>query len=330
MTTQFDGALPENRPLLQKIGWTALTGFVAFSGSALFDTLLNISIAEQLVLTFVTGGVTLLVQYLADFEKQLRLTQRQHREILAHLNLTINQGFASVSEATSLMEDIERSALAKDSVKRAIRVAGLFTGSTGALARAVADSEVERLAETLQALANGHELFYEGEDRELLLALTRKSTTSIMATSWATMSPHGMGFEAGFWLNDLGGRYLMLQRMALRRGVNIKRVFIYETPELIESEAIQRILSMQMSAGIEVRIVGGGLVSPDGSIADFIVFDEQISYETTPVTRGETATAPWLLTTRLVMDEETVRNRLLRYHELWDQASQPGSNRPRQ
>lgn len=323
MTTQFDGTVPESSPLVQKIGWTALTGFVAFSGSALFDQVLNISIAEQLVLTFVTGGVTLLVQYLADFERQLRLTQRQHRDILSHLNVAIDQGFANVNEATALMDDIERSTLAKDSVKRAIRAAGLFTGTTGTLARAVADSEVERLSETLQALANGHELFYEGEDRELLLALTRKSTKSIMATSWATMSPHGMGFEAGFWLNDLGGRYLMLQRMALRRGVNIKRVFIYETAELIESEPIQRILAMQMSAGIEVRTVGGGMVSSDGSIADFIVFDDQISYETTPVTRGETSTAPWLLTTRLVLEEEAVRTRILRYHELWEAASVP-------
>jgi hypothetical protein len=324
MTTQFDGAVPESSSLLQKIGWTALAGFVAFSGSALFDQVLNISMADQLILTFVTGGVTLLVQYLADFERQLRLTQRQHRDVLSHLSGVISQGFAGVNEATALLDDIERSALTKDSVKGAIRTAGLFTVSTGALARAVADSEVERLSETLQALANGHELFYEGEDRELLLALTRKCTKSIMATSWATKSPHGMGFEAGFWLNDLGGRYLMLQRMALRRGVSIKRVFIYETPDLIESEAIQRILAMQQSAGIEVRTVAGGLVSPDGSIADFIVFDEQISYETTPVTRGETSTAPWLLTTRLVMEEETVRSRVVRYHELWEQAAQPG------
>lgn len=323
MITEFDGAVPESSSLLQKIGWTVLTGFVAFSGSALFDQVLDISIADQLMLTFITGGVTLLVQYLADFEKQLRLAQRQNRDVLSHLDGVIGQGFASVNEATVFLDDIERSALTKDSVKRAVRAAGLFTGATGTLARAVADSEVERLSDTLQALANGHELFYEGEDRELLLALTRKCTTSIMATSWATKSPHGMGFEAGFWLNDLGGRYLTLQRMALRRGVSIKRVFIYETPDLIESEAIQRILAMQQSAGIEVRTVSGGMVSSDGSIADFIVFDDQISYETTPVTRGETSTAPWLLTTRLVLEEETVRTRILRYHELWDAASHP-------
>lgn len=324
MTTEFEGSLPESSPLPQKIGWTVLSGFVAFSGSALFDQVLHISIAEQLVLTFITGGVTLLVQYLADFEKQLRQTQRQHRDVLSRLNVAISQGFAGVNEATALLDDIEQSALNKDSVKRAVRAAGLFTVSTGSLARAIAESEVDRLSDTLRALASGHELFYEGEDRELLLALTRKCTTSIMATSWATKSPHGMGFEAGFWLNDLGGRYLMLQRMALRRGVNIKRVFIYETPDLIESDAIQRILAMQQSAGIEVRTVGGGMVSPDGSIADFIVFDEQISYETTPVTRGETSTAPWLLTTRLAMEEETVRSRVVRYHDLWEQASEPG------
>jgi len=324
MTPSIDGATASPaRPLLQKIGWTVLAGFVAFSGSALFDEVLHITIAEQLVLTFITGGVTLLVQYLAEFEKQLRLTQHQHRDVLSHLNRVIDQGFASVNEATSLMDTMDRSSLDKDSVKRVIRAAGVFRGSAGPLVRAVADSEVERLSETLGTLALGHELFYEGEDRELLLALTRKCTKSMMATSWATMSANGMGFEAGFWLNDLGGRYLSLQRMALRRGVTIKRVFIYESPELLQSEAIRRILSMQQSAGIEVKIVAGGAVSPDGSISDFIVFDEQVSYETTPVTRGETVTAPWLLTTRLVMAEETVRGRLVRYHELWEEASYP-------
>jgi hypothetical protein len=323
MSIQFDGAAPESRTLLRKIGWTALTGFLAFSGSALFDQLLRISIAEQLMLTFITGGVTLLVQYLADFEKQLRAAQDQHHEIWARLDRSIDQGFAAVNEATTLMDDIERSSLSRDAVKRAIQAAGMFTASNGSLARAVAESEVERLSETLQGLANGHELFYEGEDRELLLALTRKCNVSIMATSWATMSPHGVGFEAGFWLNDLGGRYLSLQRMALRRGVSIRRVFIYESPELLSSDAIQRILAMQLNAGIEIKIVDGPSVSSDGSISDFILFDEQISYETTPVTRGETSTAPWLLTTRLVFEEETIRSRLMRYQDLWEKASLP-------
>jgi hypothetical protein len=210
-----------------------------------------------------------------------------------------------------------------DGADQVLRAAGLFTEKTGTLARAVADSEVERLSQTLRALAGGSELFYDGEDRDLLLSLARHCTCSIMATAWATTSGHGVGFEAGFWLNDLGGRYLALQRAAVGRGVTIKRLFIYDSPELVGSAASREILAMHRDAGVQVRTVSGGLVSPDGSIADFIVFDEQISYETAPVVRAENSTAPWLLTTRLVMDDDTVRDRLNRYNELWDQAVEP-------
>jgi hypothetical protein len=208
-----------------------------------------------------------------------------------------------------------------DQVVRA--TAGLFADNKRPLARAVADSELERLSQTLRALAAGSELFYDGEDRELLLALARECSSSILATAWATASGHGVGFESGFWLNDLGGRYLALQRDAVRRGVTIKRLFIYDTPELIGSAASDEILALHRDAGVEVRTMSGGLVSPDGAVADFIVFDEQISYETVPVGQADGGPGPWLLTTRLVMDEGTVRDRLNRYNELWEQAVEP-------
>lgn len=149
-----------------------LTGFVAFAGSALLDNGLRVSLADQLVLTFITGGVTLLVQYLAEFEQRLRETQRYQRRLLDELRDTVQRGLAGVSEATTLMDDIERSALRKESLTDAIRRAGHVTTTTKPLLPAVADSE----------------------------------------------SANGPGFEAGFWLTDLGGRYLDLQRSALRRG----------------------------------------------------------------------------------------------------------------
>jgi hypothetical protein len=299
-------------PFIGKMAWSILTGFVAFAGSALLDNVLRVSLADQLVLTFITGGVTLLVQYLAEFEQRLR-----------DVRDTVQRGFAGVSEATTLMDDIERSALRKESLKNVIRRAGHVTSTTRPLVRAVADSEIERLSETLQALADGHEYFYDGEDRELLLALARNAQTSIIATSWATESANGAGFEAGFWLTDLGGRYLDLQRSALRRGVSIRRIFIYDSPDLITSDELTRILAMQHSAGVEVRLLGGGPLPPSGAIADFVIFDEEISYDTTPVTRGGGAAAPWLLNTRLVFNEEIVRNRTIRFQELWEAAALP-------
>src|SRR5690242_8485255 len=116
------------------MAWSILTGFVAFAGSALLDNVLRVSLADQLVLTFITGGVTLLVQYLAEFEQRLR-----------DVRDTVQRGFAGVSEATTLMDDIERSALRKESLKNVIRRAGHVTSTTRPLVRAVADSEIERL-----------------------------------------------------------------------------------------------------------------------------------------------------------------------------------------
>lgn len=322
MSTDQSSANSRNASLVRKISWTALSGFIAFSGSALLDDM-HVSLADQLVLTFIASGTTLMIQYLSEFEQRLRESENYQRQALDELQASLRAGFSGVSEATALMEDLKRSAVPRDSLKQAIRRAGLITSTTRPLLRGIAASEVERLSENLQSMADGHEVFYEGEDRELLLALTRRATKSILATSWATVSAHGVGFEAGFWLNDLGGRYLELQRMALRRGVTIRRVFIYEAADVINSEELKRILSMQQNAGIEVKLLGGGPIPPDGSIADFVLFDEQLSYDTTPVTRGETSVAPWLLTTRLVLEDDLVQHRIDRFQELWGAAEDP-------
>ena len=41
---------------VRKVGWTILTGFVAFSGSALLDNVLHVSLADQMLLTVITGA----------------------------------------------------------------------------------------------------------------------------------------------------------------------------------------------------------------------------------------------------------------------------------
>ena len=257
--------------------------------------------------------MTLIVQYLAEFEHKLSTFEGYQRQILNELDIAIQRGFAGVNEAAELREEIEKSALDTEVLKQAIRRAGRFTGLNGSLVRQLATSEVERVSGILQSLAGGHELFYEGEDREYLLALTRHARESIMATSWTATS----GLETGFWLTDLASRYLDLQRAAIRRGVKIRRVFIFETPDLMSSDPVKRIIAVQRNIGVEIGLVGVGPVPHDASIADFVLFDSAISHETAPVTRREESGA---LTTRLVLDPDVVQNRLLRFQELWDVA----------
>jgi hypothetical protein len=310
--------------LLRKILWTGLAGLFAFSLSAVLDEPLKISLGDQLVITVVVGGVTLLVQFLIDFERRLSASVSYQEDGLVELREFVRQGFVQVSEATALVAEIEGSAIPEDSLRQAIRRAGMIDATAKPLLRHLADHEVVRLSENLLAFSSGHELFYDGEDRELLLGLTRKARTSIAATSWATESIHGDGFEAGFWLNDLGGRYLELQRAAIRRGVKIRRVSVYETPELLESPQFKVIKQLQLSAGVDVRMLSGEI--PAGGIYDVVLFDDELSYDTTPVTRGASG-APWLLTTRLVFDDELVRERQLYFEALWD-AAVPLTARP--
>ncbi|MDW5322360.1 DUF6879 family protein [Plantactinospora sp. KLBMP9567] len=303
--------------LLRKIGWTLLTGFIGFAGSALFDEVLEVTLADQLIITIVIGGVTLLAQYLIDMERRFAESERLQSETTEGLRNMIQRGFESVDEATELMAELEQSAVRRELLKQVIRRSAHLTQAAPPLVQALAASETKRLADTLQSLSDGHEVFYDGEDREFLLALTRGTRVSLLATSWATINADGVGFEAGFWLSDLGARYLDLQRMALRRGVVIRRVFIIESATLVTHPELSRILALQKGAGVEVRLVDGSETPQDGGLSDFVIFDEQLCYDTTPVSRREAHGAPWRLTTRLVLNEETVRHRAERFHELW-------------
>ncbi|MBM2619787.1 hypothetical protein JIG36_30185 [Actinoplanes sp. LDG1-06] len=303
--------------LLGKIGWTLLAGLLSFSVTGLFEKALDVSVAEQLIVTILIGGVTLLVQYLADLERRSHETDRLRGEEIRNLRGFIQHGFESVDEATELMTEIDQSAGRRELLKQVIRRSGHITPAAPPLVQFLAESEMRRLAETLQALSDGHELFYDGEDREYLLALTRGTTGSLLAVSWATVNADKVSFEAGFWFSDLGARYLDLQRAAARRGVTIRRIFIIESPTLMTNPELRRILAMQRNAGISVRVSSDSEAAQDGGFSDFVIFDEQICYVTTPVTRQEAPGAPARLTTRLVLNQEFTRHRIERFEELW-------------
>jgi uncharacterized protein DUF6879 len=303
--------------LLRKVAWTLLAGFLSFSVTGLLDNVLNVSIADQLIVTIMIGGVALMVQYLAEVERRLNEAERSQQAAAEDLRLLLQRGFESVDEATELMSKIDQSAIRRDLLKQVIRRSAHITPSVLPLVQFLADSETKRLSETLQSLSEGHEVFYDGEDREFMLALTRGIKRSLLATSWATSTAAAVEFEAGFWLTDLGARYLDLQRAAVRRGVDIRRIFILDSPTLMTDPELRRILALQRSAGVNVRLSDGSEAAQDGGLSDFVIFDEEVCYDTTPVTRLEAAGAPWRLTTRIVLDEDATRRRVERFSELW-------------
>ena len=151
--------------LLRKVAWTLLAGFLSFSITGMLDEALNATLADQLIVTIVMRGVALMVQYLAEVERRLNKADRSQQTAVEELRRLLQHGFDGVNEATELMSEIEKSAVRHDVLKQVIRRSAHITpSSTSPLVQFLADSETNRLAETLQSLSDGHEVFYDGED----------------------------------------------------------------------------------------------------------------------------------------------------------------------
>jgi hypothetical protein len=320
----------EERPLVRKILLTTATGLLTFIGSTLLDGTFKIPLSDQLMLTAIVGGVTLMAQFLVDFDNRLSLVQREasrrlnemdrrQSENAAEARQDMNKAFERISKATRFFTLIEKSALQTDALTQLVHRTGQINGTNPKLVQDLAHYEIERLSSLMKSLSTGDEVFYDGEDREWLLGLATHVSSSISATSLATVDAGGKGFEGGLWMNDLGGRYLQIQREAVRRGVQIRRIFVFDKPEFAGDNDFVRIRHLQQDAGVEIRILDNSMVPEHlkSIIFDFVLFDEVISYETTPATRMEAAVKPAIVTTRLILNQDRVKTLGLRFEELW-------------
>jgi hypothetical protein len=324
-----------DRPLGRKILLTTATGLLTFIGSALLDGTFSVPLSDQLMLTAIVGGVTLMAQFLVDFDNRLHAVQREASRRLDEMDTRqaknaaearedMDLAFERISKATRFFTLIEKSALQTDALTQLVHRSGQINGTNPKLVQDLAHYEIERLSTLMKSLSAGDEVFYDGEDREWLLGLASHVSGSIMATSLATVDAGGKGFEGGLWMNDLGGRYLQIQRAAVRRGVRIRRIFVFDKPEFAADVDFIRIRHLQRDAGVEVRVLDNSMVPEHlkSIIFDFVLFDEVISYETTPATRMEAAVKPAIVTTRLILNEERVKTLGLRFEELWSAAQE--------
>jgi len=133
--------------------------------------------------------------------------------------------------------------------------------------------------------------------------------------SWAADN----GPDAAFWFTDLASRYLDLQRDALRRGVEIRRIFVFESPESMQTPRMRQVVAMQRGIGIDVRMLDVSQVTA-GVIANIVLFDGEISHEIAPALWRDTDQLTEL-TTRLVLAPAAVGSRALRFEELWEVAA---------
>jgi hypothetical protein len=102
----------------------------------------------------------------------------------------------------------------------------------------------------------------------------------------------------------------------------IRRIFVFDQPAFAADAYFARIRRLQREAGVQVRVLDSSSVPEhlEGLIFDFVLFDEVISYETTPATRMESKIKPAIVTTRLILHPERVQRLSDRFEQLWTAA----------
>lgn len=268
--------------------------------------------AWSLLLTVFISAVVFLTQYLIEVDRQLEATRHE----------MIN-GLSRITKATELFNRVEASAVQTDVITQLVSNATRVDKEMPALVQAFAQSEIARISTLLRELSEGN-VIYEGEDRDWLLGLTRNTQRTLDALSLNVVDQGPSEFDGGFWTTDAGQRYLEAQRDRLRAGVRIRRIFFVDRTERVESEMFRRICKMHTEIGIDVRILTPGHLSSPLGLLDFIVFDDDVSYEITPsAPQVGQITTHTFVHTLLVLEPPRVRQRIERFKELWELASEP-------
>jgi hypothetical protein len=301
---------------LRKIVITVVIGALSFP----FTNLLFQSQSEQFVMSAGVGAIILIVQLLLEIERRLSVIEHRQSEHTEATRLTVEKGFSQVSEATELFGNVESLGLKKDTMTQLVQKAAQLSPIPSHLVSQLVQFEIENMSNFIRGLSETY-VTYEGEDRNWLLSLSRACQHSIDAVSLPAVDAGGEMYLSGFWGSDLGHRYLKLQHEAVRRGVQVRRVFVIERPGLAQDPGVLRACQEQAALGIEVRLLDGiALLPKQMSSYDFILFDNELGYEVTPSARSGDDANPLILHTRLILDKDWLMDRQNTYSRLWDSA----------
>ncbi|MEU3979109.1 DUF6879 family protein [Streptomyces sp. NPDC026672] len=282
---------------------TVIVGGGAYLVAGAFDQ----PVAWRVTLAVVVGGVALIVQFMLDFDQRIGALGEDLRRDREETRELVDDSFTRISQATELFGQVETSALRADGVVRLVNSATNVDSSAPGIVRVFAQEEVRRLTDLLENMSR-NVVDREGEDHEWIVTLTRCTVATINAVSTS--------IDRDFWDGETGRRYLSAQREAIQtRGVRIRRVFLVAAPADVD-EVLERQFENQQSLGIDVRVLV--LDSVPSSVRldvtrDFVVFDEQLSYEVVFDLQGINATTLNFLT-------ERVEQRVKRFSELWEAA----------
>lgn len=280
----------------------------------------------QLTMTIFVGGVTLVVQFLIDFDRQLVLLKDAQSAHAGATERIVDRGFASINEATELFSQVEKTVLRPEGVIHLVTYAADISPDEALLHRLV-ETEIERLSNLLRGFCDESTVSYAGEDRDWLLGLTAAVRETVDATSMTTLTGRLRGLvDDGIWTTDLGQRYLEAQRKAIEdHAVRIRRLFILDDDVALDDAGLSELIRPHSEIGVETRVLIPSKVPylVRSSMFDFIVFDGRVSYEPSSASTFAIGTRPVVMNTALVTRKSTVAERILRFEKLWKAADGP-------
>ncbi|MGB3437384.1 MAG: hypothetical protein WBA97_01420 [Actinophytocola sp.] len=296
---------------------TLLMGAISFP----FTQLLFSDLPGQIAAAAVFGSIALVVQFLIDFEHRLGRVEDGLQAAVKQIRETVQQGFARVNDATELVARMETAGVQSVAVTKLVSRAAAISPHASALVRNFVHLEVDRVSELLRGLTV-NEATYDGEDQDWLLNLTKCVTSSIDAISIPEVDAAGNTYHS-FWASPMGVRYLDTQRASGSRGVRIRRVFVTTHDNVGTDSVLHSICQSQVDSGIEVRLLYPSAVPPEirGQITDFILFDDEICYESHPAPHVDRGAAPMILSNHLELRHDRLQDRIDRYRIIWESAS---------
>lgn len=327
--------------ILRKAIVTSAGGGLAFACALL---LAHTSLVEGLTLALVVAGAALAVDYLVEVKSALATSDAESRRAIAELTQRMvgeNQAvLRQVEEAhlklgeriddrLSLLMSIpelfnlqrKRPSTAQSMVK-VVRDAYTYERQASPLSTKFLEKKTTDFANLLRGLRGGYAT-YPGEDFDWMMTLTNACERTIDATSsTATDSGGRLKYAGGFWDSNQGLLYMEAQRQAVdERRVRVRRLFILEYAQLTADPFYVQLCERQRRAGFEIRYLTRDICRPEllNQLDDFIIFDNELSYETVP-TPGPGEDRPMISRTEVIVDRDLVGRRARQFAALWDAA----------
>jgi hypothetical protein len=328
-------------PVLRKTFIAVVSGGLSL-GCALLAS--SASIVSALTISIVISGVALVVDYLIEVEATLKTIEADSRREIADIAEKMRLGnqsiarqvdeahaklFQHIDDRLSLLMSVPelfnlqrtRPSTAQ-SVVKVIRDAYSYERRSSPLSTRFLEKKATDFAVLLHGLRSG-QATYESEDFDWMMTLTEACERTIDATSSTSTDSGGRKrYSGGFWDSNQGLLYMEAQRQAvLGRRVRVRRLFILELAEQTDDEFYIQLCDRQRSAGFEIRYLTRDICRPElyNQLDDFIVFDNELCYETVPTpTPGEGR--PTISHTSMVVARDMVNRRVRQFATLWDAA----------